>query len=393
MTPRCRRRILAAALQVLLALPAGSALAASSILTEAQAGFSLRARVLGYGTFIDLVPSNLNPGNLLAYPRYRASFDLRPDLDWTLRRVDLSISPRAELRWQRFEDGWRRGTSGSTDSLYVNAWRATLRLGETVFLSYGRENVQWGPSYLLSPSNPFSRSNGQSNPRIEEPGMEYGRAVWIPARRAALTLLANTGQGRLETFRTFSRRYALKADYTGDGMYAAAIVSMAEGDQAHVTKGGYAGWTLSDAVLVHAEASVRRGLDEGALLAGGTYTFGGGAFAVVEVFHDGQGCDADRIEDCFLPPSGVSDPADVLWRRNYLMLQLTHPRLRDRIHLTARWVHDLDDGSSRAIGIYEHELGARYQVFVIGAADLGGAADEFGSVIATAVMAGVGWTY
>ncbi len=308
MTRRVRSRALTAVLPAagaLLALLTDPALATPSILSEAQAGFSYRVRVLGYGTFIDLVPSALNPGNMLGYPRYRASFDLRPDFDWTLRRVDLSASPRGELRWQRFEDGPRRGTSDRSDSWYVNAWRARLRLGETVFLSYGRENVQWGPSYLLSPSNPFSRSNGQSNPRIEEPGMEYGRLVWIPARRAAFTFLANTGQGRLETFRKFSRRYALKADYTGDGKYAGAIVSVAEDDEAHVTKGGYAGWTLSDAALIHAEASVRRGLDEGALLVGGTYTFSGGAFAVVEVFHDGTGCKADRIENCFLPPRGL----------------------------------------------------------------------------------------
>ncbi len=394
MTPRLRLRSLAVSLSVVsVGLALHAAPAAPSILSEAQAGFSVRGRVLGYGTFIDLRPSALNPGNMLGYPRYRASLDLRPDLDWAMRRLELSISPRGELRWQRFEDGWLQGTSDSTDSLYVNAWRARLRLGETVLLSYGRENLQWGPSYLLSPSNPFSRSNGQSNPRIEEPGMEYARAVWIPARRAAFTFLANTGQGRLETFREFSRRYALKADYTGNGKYAAAIVSIAEDDEVHVTKGGYAGWTLSDAALLHVEASVRRGLDEGALLIGGTYTFSGGGFAVVEVFHDGTGCDADRIENCFLPPAGTSDPADVLWRRNYLMLQLTHPRFRDRVHLTARWTHDLDDGSSRAIGIYEHELGAGFQVFATAAADLGRTSDEFGSVIATAIMGGVGWRY
>jgi hypothetical protein len=129
-------------------------------------------------------------------------------------------------------------------------------------------------------------------------------------------------------------------------------------------------------------------MDEGALLLGGTYTFSGGAFAVVEVFHDGAGCDADRIENCFLPPSGTSDPADVLWRRNYLMLQLTHPRFKNRVHLTGRWIHGLDDGGSRAIGIYEHELGGRFQAFAIGAADLGGANDEFGSVIAAGSWAG-----
>jgi hypothetical protein len=392
MTRRLPRPAVPFAVLTVLTLLAEPVSAEPSILSEAQAGLSFRVRVLGYGTAIDLVPSALNPGNMLGYPRYRASLDLRPDLDWTLRRLDLSIAPRLELRWERFEDGPRRGTSETSDSLFVNTWRARLRLGETVFLSYGRENMQWGPSYLLSPSNPFNRSNGQNNPRIEEPGMEYGRVVWIPARRAAFSILANTGQGRLETFRTFSRRYAIKGDYTGEGKYAGAIFSIAEDDEAHVTKGGYAGWTLSDALLLHAEGAARRGLDEGELLIGGTYTFSGGAFAVAEYFHDGTGCDADRIETCFLPPSGTSDPADALFRRNYLMLQLTHPRFRDRVHLTGRWIHGLDDGSGRAIGIYEHDLVARFQVFVIGAADLGGASDEFGSVIATAVMAGIGWT-
>jgi hypothetical protein len=32
---------------------------------------------------------------------------------------------------------------------------ARLRLTECLFVSYGRENLQWGPSALFSPSNPF----------------------------------------------------------------------------------------------------------------------------------------------------------------------------------------------------------------------------------------------
>jgi hypothetical protein len=48
---------------------------------------------------------------------------------------------------------------------------------KNLYLSYGRENLQWGPSYLFSPSNPFFHDNGRSNPKKEIPGMDFARLV------------------------------------------------------------------------------------------------------------------------------------------------------------------------------------------------------------------------
>ena len=70
---------------------------------------------------------------------------------------------------------------------------------ENLFVSYGRENLQWGPSFLFSPSNPFFQDNGRRNTYLEVPGMDFGRLVFIPASAWAISFIANTGEGLNKT--------------------------------------------------------------------------------------------------------------------------------------------------------------------------------------------------
>src|SRR5919109_395937 len=147
---------------------------------EVSRGFSSRINLLGFGITQQPVDSRLNPNNALNIPRYQAELDLRPDFYLNYRQLELNVKPRLDLRWQRWEDGARQGDSGARTEGFVQEWLARYRLTEQLFVSYGRENLQWGPSYLLSPSNPFNRNNGQNNPRLEVPGLDYGRVVWIP---------------------------------------------------------------------------------------------------------------------------------------------------------------------------------------------------------------------
>ena len=52
-------------------------------------------------------------------------------------------------------------TSESDTDAYINEWRLRFRVSDQFFLSLGRENLQWGPSLLLSPSNPFNSGNNR----------------------------------------------------------------------------------------------------------------------------------------------------------------------------------------------------------------------------------------
>ncbi len=375
----CRRIILA---WIVLSATVVSAAAAEGFRDRLE----YRVETLALGTYLDLRESSMNPGNLLALPRYQAGLDLRPDLALDLGRIGLSVRPRLELRNRWYEEGARAGTRDWADSAYVNEWRIEARLGRGLYLSYGRENLQWGPSYLISPSNPFNRGNGEMNPRTEEPGLDYAWATWIADRRWTFSAIANTDEGRLQARREFSRGYAFKTDCTGERWYASLILSTDEEDE-RLAKSGFAGWNLSDAVLVHGEWRIGGVRREPAYLLGGSYTFGGGSFLVAEFFHDRSGCLEERIWDCYI--KGGADMADILVRRNYVMLQWTDPELIDSVHLTFRWIRGLDDHSDRMIGIYEHEIGERTMLFATGGRDMGATWDEFGSIASGAVMAGV----
>ncbi len=364
----------------------------TSFARTVREGFHYRVETLAYGTLLDLKRSRFNPNNLFGYPRYQAEIDVRPDLDLELRRVRLSVKPRAELHRRWFEEGRKKGTAQNADSAYIHEWRAQLRVADVLFVSYGRENLQWGPSYLISPSNPFHRGKGQNNPRMEEPGLEYARATWIPGYRWSFSLIANTGKGRLATNHLFERRYALKTDYTGQGKYASLILSATE-DEQRLRGGAFAGWSASDALLLHAEGDLEGDIDQGKILAGASYTFPPGSFAVIEYFHDGTGCRYQKLWRCYDPFEGGADASDVLVRRDYFLVQFTHPDLYDRIHVTARWIHDLSGGSDRLIGIYEHDVGDRFQIFAVGGFDRGQEWDEFGSIASGAAMVGVSWVF
>lgn len=364
----------------------------AGIAKELRDGFRYRVEALAHGSYLGLEETRLNPKNIFGLPRHQAEFDMRPDLGLGLRRLKLDIRPRYEIRRRWFEDGRKKGTHQDNDSLFVNEWLARLRVVEGLFVSYGRENLQWGPSYLISPSNPFQRGNGQNNPFAELPGFDLARATWIPDGRWTFSAIANTGEGRLESARPFDRRYALKTDYTGQGKYASLVLSKKDDDRT-VRTGGFAGWTASDAILLHMEGSVADAMNRAALLLGGVYTFRPGSFVVLEYFRDGEGCGNGPIWDCYRARGATLGLSDALIRRNYAMAQFTHPRLFDHILLTARWIHDLDDASDRGIVIAEHELGTAFHIFGVAGFDRGADSDEFGSIASVAGTAGVRWVH
>ena len=139
---------------------------------------------------------------------------------------------------------------------------------ENLFVSYGRENLQWGPSFLFSPSNPFFQDNGRRNTYLEVPGMDFGRLVWMPASVWSLSFIANTDEGLNKTTGPgaflssappppFERTYTIKADYTGREAYASLILSRRADDENLL--GFYGGWTVSDAVLLYTEGVVSQG--------------------------------------------------------------------------------------------------------------------------------------
>lgn len=354
---------------------------------EVSRGFSSQNSLFGFGIAQDPANSRLNPNNFQNIPRFQTEVDVRPDLNLNFRQLELTFKPRLEIRWQRWEDGARKGDSNTEADAFVHQWLARYRLTNQLFVSYGRETLQWGPAYLLSPSNPFLRDNGQNNPKLEVPGMDYGRVIWIPGHGFTLSLIANTDKGRQELIQHFQKAYAMKVDYSSEKKYFSLIASYREDQEVKV--GFFGGWTVSDALLVHAEGSVGDKSDDADILIGGAYTLELGPTIVAEFFHDGDGCILKRIALCFAQGIGNAQPSDILFRRNYLLVQYSDTRILDKINLRLRWIRNLDDESNRLNGIVEYELGDRTQLFIIGNVDNGTKDDEFGSLLHYSVMLGI----
>jgi len=363
----------------------------SELQDEIRGGFSSRVNALLFGITQQPVNSRLNPDNRLQIPRFQTELDFRPDFRQNFRGWELSVRPRLELRWRRWEDGFREDDSDTDANFFVHEWLTRYGINDELFISYGRENLQWGPSYMLSPSNPFNRENGQNNPRLEVPGLDYGRLVWLPSDAWTLSFIANTNEGRQRHIQDFKRAYAVKLDYTADERYGSLIASHRENGESRL--GFFGGWTVSQALLLYTEGGIPDEVDNAEILIGGSYTLAMGPTLTMEFFHQEAGCTQERIALCFTPGPNRVEPADVLFRKSYVLVQYSHTRIRDTANFILRWLGDLDDGSGRLINIFEYEIGDHAQVFSIASGRIGGKNTEFGSLLEYSLMVGVGYTF
>jgi hypothetical protein len=406
---------------------------------ELSEGFEYSLRMLAFGTYQGVADSSQNPDNdFFQIPRYAADLELRPNARLDFRRLELSVKPRGILEWTAWEDGSRKGDEDWDDDWFINEWLARARVTQNLFVSYGRENLQWGPSYLFSPSNPFFADNGRSNPKREVPGMDFARIVWLPGAVWTISLIANLDEGRQE-FRSFEfeRGYAVKLDYAGQEEYAGLILSHKENDRNRL--GAFGGWTATDALLLYGEGTLSRGTsalypqeadnpfgasmeaveDEssslyGTVLVGGSYTLEAGPTLTTECLYNGPGYSDEQAKafyqlrnnasDAYNLPSPIqglsrltlgwtADPGLRFLRRNYVMIQYMQNDIRDVCNLTFRWIQNIDDGSGQLIAIVEYYLGDHTQLFSIGGVNYGGNDSELGTILDRHCMIGVEYTF
>lgn len=409
----------------------------SSIVKELRDGFNFSFRTLGYGTGASPSHSAVNPDNVLQIPNYTLNMDLRPDFFLDFRQLSFMCKPRVNLQWRYWGEGLKAGDSDASDDWFVNEWYVRLRLFDELSASYGRENLQWGPSWLVSPSNPFFRDNGQSNPKAEVPGMEFGRLVWTAAPSWTASLIANTGKGLQEFLGGFEPTYAFKLDYTSFRKYASLIVSHREGER--VRFGGFAGSTVSDALLLYGEGAVFKGRYyfepnqgglsqqvvpddwiednnslEGIFLLGGTYTFEIGPSITLEYVYNSPGFNDQEAQQFFDVANKASsayfenkdyydslintldDPPSYnvkLLRKNYIMFQYLHAQIRDVLNVIFRYTFNIDDGSSQLLPIVEYYVGDHAQLFLIGSQTFGSKNSEFKLLVDRSVMLGIEYTF
>jgi hypothetical protein len=399
--------------------------------------FSFDLRILTYGIIQEPANSSQNPGNdFLQLPHYLADLEIRPDLRLNIDPLELSAKPRMRLEYSFWQEGSRKEESEWVDDWYINEWLVRLKLLQNLFISYGRENLQWGPSYLFSPSNPFFQDNGRRNPYLEVPGMDFGRIVWIPGSAWTISFIANTDEGRNKTLgpNPFEKTYALKLDYTGRENYASAILSYNESSK--ISLGFFGGWTISDAILLYGEGVITQGSealypqkdsslfgasmreDDHAIkpvfLIGGSYTFATDGTLSLEYTYYSPGYSDSEADKYYslrrkaaqaIRSGGLVSALGQMTlgqtvntglrflRRDYAMIQYTQTNIKNKIDLTLRWTQNLDDGSGQCTGLVTYYLGKHLELFSVGTVMAGRKNSEFGSLMDYQLMIGLKYTF
>jgi hypothetical protein len=366
----------------------------SSFADELSKGFYSRINLLGFGLYQKTRDPQPTPGTGLLIPRYQAEFDVRPDFNLNIGRFEFGLKPRFQYAWTRVHPGSGAEIEDTDQRSFINEGFARFRITDEVLAIYGRENLQWGPSSLLSPSNPFNANNGKSNPHIEQPGLDYARLVGVLSPQWSVSLIANTGSGRLEQTGPFEKTSAVKVDYTGDGYYFSALSSYRENDRHRL--GFFGGWDASTALLVYFEGSAAKKersstRDDYKILVGGSYTLEAGPTITLEYFHNNSGCTLEPVALCL-----VQQPLNGRFqflRRRYVLLQYLDTKIGGNLNLAARLTRNMDDASSQLTLNFEYELGRHWQLIALPAIYSGRQGSELGSLLRYSMFVGASYTF
>ncbi|MBA2881865.1 hypothetical protein HNR65_002196 [Desulfosalsimonas propionicica] len=412
----------------------------TSFWTQLPGQLDFTMRTLVYGTYQDVARTTQNPENdFLQIPRYLGNLELRPDIAFSSGRLDLRLKPRMNLRWLAWEEGTREGDEDLEDDWYVNEWLLRLQIDPSLYASYGKENLQWGPSYLFSPSNPFFANNGRLNPIIEIPGMDFARLVWIPRMEWTISLIANTDEGRQEfNSLEFQKTYALKLDYSGHQGSAGLVLSHEEGGEDRI--GTFGVWTASDTLLLYTDFNFSRNSNsfypvpdetspfnasmqskninnsswKSTAVFGASYTLLFGPTLTLEYLYNEAGysdeqaelyyqlrkdaseayTDIESLEGLALMTLGhTADPGIRFFRKNYGILRVNQNNIRNVLNLSFSWIYNIDDSSGIFHSEMEFFVGNHARCFAIGGLYTGEDNEEFGDLLHSFLILGVEYTF
>ena len=336
------------------------------------AGIDYDVRLLTYGLLQEPADSQQNPQNTVFHiARNKAVFELRPDFSLVYEKIDLSIKPRLRYWWERREIG-ESSENKEGGELFVNEWQLRFMANERLFLSYGRENLQWGPGWFASPSNPFFYYNGRLNSELEVPGKDFARIVYLPDMMWTVSLISNLAKGRseIQSGEGFEKTYAVKIDYTGEAAYSGVILSHGEGGESNA--GAFGGWTVSNATLIYGDVNFSTD-DKTALLTGCSYTLESGpTFALEYVYQK-------------------NNPASV--NHHTVMFQYQQNEIRNRIDLLVRASANIDDNSMQFVANADYTAGDHIQLFLNSIVNSASDSGEFGRFLDYQVMAGLEYSF
>jgi len=424
---------------LLCAVLASMPLAASAEEQAGQStndGFSYNVRALLFADAQYPAHSSQNPDNaFLNLYRYSATFELRPDLFYDSSVMSAVLKPRFTSSRFRWEDGAAKGDRDTLTEASVNEWRVQAKPHATLFVSFGKEKLLWGPSFLTSPSNILFKDTEKINPVAEVEGRYLARLMYLPNAALTLNAISETQKGADGSQANANPIRALKADWVGASASVSLIGYFQQDDRFRL--GSFGQWTASDALLLYYDGIVFRGTDAlypspdpgnplgGTLVprydgsgrlfttvdAGGAYTFLGGSTLSLEFLYNGQGYgDADAAEYYRLRDQAAAHYFDgglmsalsartlnqtlntgmPFLRRYYLMGQYQVREISNVLDIMVRYVHGIEERAGQASTILEWKLSDRAQFFNINMAGIGhGRETEFNSILTKSFMAGI----
>lgn len=413
-----------------------------NFISEIKNRYKFNMNVLLTGEKIKPADSSQNPENdFLKLNDYTQTLMVRPDFSLSYKNLYLSVKPRIYLEYKQFKTGTQKGRDEKDIDVFINEYCIQYMVTDKLFFAFEREFLQWGPSFLSSPSNPFFLDNNKARPDYEGKGKEFATAIFIPNFSWTFSLLANIGNGILsDNYNDFEKIYAIKTDYSSNNGYASIILSFKDGDTAKERLGMLGGFTASDALLVYGEAGFQKGSDVlypvsdntnpfqysmkqdhgnknkifSTLLVGSTYTFESGSTLTLEYlfnqagYSDNTAADyyklRQRAHDVYYDPGyiqGLSrqtlgqtmDNNLIFLRKNYFMAQYIQKDIFDIFDLTLRFVHCADDHSSRLLSYMDFYAGDNTRFFTSSTINLGNHETSFGSIFDYSLLIGIEYIF
>ncbi len=408
----------------------------SIIVSQAFAGFELNVKATALGEINGIAGSNQNPQNRFAQlPDKGMIFTLKPDMLFVYDQWLLRAKPRLEVEYKTFKINETR-TDTSDKKVEIIEFQMQRQLSENLFASYALENLQWGPSFLYSPSNPFFRDNGKKDMVRDLEGKGFLKLILVQDFSWSTSLIYNTDKGGFNES-DFEKTLALKIDYSGEQGYAAIILSHTDHKETRV--GAFGGTTLSDAVIIYGETSLQQGSlalfpvavqgpltwemdavkkDENTLyatlLAGIGYTFESGDTMTFEYLYYGQGYDSEEASNFsqlkkdasffYSSQSALSGYGTQLlgkaagnqldfFRQNYLLVQYLNDDIIDAVDLVSRITYCLDDGSSRLYSSVSFDLNDHMELMLSGMMNTGGPDAAFGAFLDYQIQVAVEYSF
>jgi hypothetical protein len=190
--------------------------------------------VWGAYTYEPLLDTPTNTGNFNQLPNQVATVELRPSLKASGKDWKATLRPRVI--------GTRKvipstGTLARTDlkaKVIVSEAFGTYDATETLSLSYGLQNFQWGPAESASPSNFIFHDNVQAKDSLfETRGKHLLRVNYTPLAHLSEVLLvepSTNGEQEFEYNEKYSRKVLLKSEYSwaGGSSYAGLVLGWRE---------------------------------------------------------------------------------------------------------------------------------------------------------------------